>query len=118
MVFHLKPQSAKDLRGRADLQSSADRPVDLSRPCRQARRSLRGSRDADLKVAIRRVFEENFRVYGVRKVWRQLRREGFSAARCTVARLMRDMGLRGAIRGKTLRTTISDKAPHPVRWTA
>ena len=49
-------------------------------------------------------------VYGVRKVWRQLRREGFSAARCTVARLMRDMGLRGAIRGKPLRTTISDKA--------
>jgi putative transposase len=67
-------------------------------------------RDADLKVEIGRVFEENFRVYGVRKVWRQLRREGFSAARCTVARLMRDMGLRGAIRGKPLRTTISDKA--------
>ena len=64
----------------------------------------------DLKVEIRRVFEENFRVYGVRKVWRQLRREGFSAARCTVARLMRNMGLRGAIRGKPLRTTISDKA--------
>jgi transposase InsO family protein len=56
------------------------------------------------------VFEENFRVYGVRKVWRQLRREGFSVARCTVARLMRNMGLRGAIRGKPLRTTISDKA--------
>ncbi len=67
-------------------------------------------RDADLKVEIRRVFEENFRVYGVRKVWRQLRREGFSAARCTVARLMRNMGLRGAIRGKPLRTTISDEA--------
>src|SRR5271170_7562003 len=67
-------------------------------------------RDADLKVEIRRVFEENFRVYGVRKIWRQLRREGFSAARCTVAPLMRDMGLRGAIRGKPLRTTISDKA--------
>ena len=56
------------------------------------------------------MFGENFRVYGVRKVWRQLQREGFSAARCTVARLMRDMGLRGAIRGKPLRTTISDKA--------
>jgi len=67
-------------------------------------------READLKVEIRRVFEQNFRVYGVRKVWRQLRREGFSVARCTVARLMRNMGLRGAIRGKTLRTTISDKA--------
>jgi hypothetical protein len=67
-------------------------------------------RDADLKVEIRRVFAENFRVYGVRKVWRQLRREGFSVARCTVARLMRNLGLRGAIRGKPLRTTISDKA--------
>ena len=62
------------------------------------------------------MFEENFRVYGVRKVWRQLRREGFSVARCTVARLMRNMGLRGAIRGKPLRTAISDKAA-PVRST-
>jgi len=69
-------------------------------------------RDADLKVEIGRVFEANFRVYGVRKVWRQLRRESFSVARCTVARLMRDMGLQGAIRGKPLRTTISDKAAH------
>jgi HTH-like domain len=67
-------------------------------------------RDAHLKVEIRRVFEENFHVYGVRKVWRQLRREGVTAARCTVARLMRNMGLRGAIRGKPLRTTIRDKA--------
>jgi transposase InsO family protein len=67
-------------------------------------------RDADLKVEIGRVFEANFRVYGVRKIWRQLRREGFSAACCTVARLMRDMGLQGAIWGKPLRTTISDKA--------
>ena len=72
-------------------------------------------RDADLKVGIQRVFVENFGVYGVRKVWRQLRREGFKTARCTVARLMRDMGLRGAIRGKPLRTTISDKAaPSPL----
>ena len=67
-------------------------------------------RDAHLKVEIRRVFEENFHVYGVRKVWRQLRREGVTAARCTVARLMRNMGLRGTVRGKPLRTTISDKA--------
>ena len=72
-------------------------------------------RDADLKVEIRRVFEENFRVYGVRKIWRQLQRKGVSVARCTVARLMRDMGIRGAIRGKPLRTTISDKAaPRPL----
>ena len=70
----------------------------------------RARRDANLKVEIRRVFEENFRVYGVRKVWRQLQREGFDLARCTVSRLMRDMGLRGAIRGRPMRTTISDKA--------
>ena len=59
---------------------------------------------------IRRVWEENFQVYGVRKVWRQLRREGIAVARCTVARLMRQMGLQGAVRGKAVRTTISDKA--------
>ena len=59
---------------------------------------------------IRRVFEENFGVYGVRKVWRQLGREGVAVARCTVARLMRAMGLQGAVRGKPMRTTISDKA--------
>jgi transposase InsO family protein len=72
--------------------------------------SARARRDAALKLEIRRVFEENFSVYGVRKVWRQLRREGFVAARCTVARLMRRMGLQGAIRGKPVRTTVSDKA--------
>jgi putative transposase len=58
-----------------------------------SRLSEKARRDADLKVEIRRVFEADFRVYGVREVWRQLRREGFSVARCTVARLMRDMGL-------------------------
>ena len=80
-----------------------------------ARRSARARRDAALEVEVRRVFEENFRVYGVRKVWRQLQREGFDAARCTVARLMRRMGLEGAIRGKPVRTTVSDKtAPCPL----
>ncbi len=74
------------------------------------RRPPRARRDAALKVEVQRVFEENFQVYGVRKVWRQLRREGFAVARCTVARLMRDMGLQGAIRGKPVRTTVSDKA--------
>ena len=59
---------------------------------------------------IARVFEENFQVYGVRKVWRQLRREGQEVARCTVGRLMQAMGLQGVIRGKPVRTTISDKA--------
>ena len=67
-------------------------------------------RDAALMPEIARVFEENFRVYGVRKVWRQLKREGLDLARCTVARLMRSMGLQGVIRGKPVRTTISDKA--------
>jgi putative transposase len=72
--------------------------------------SARAKRDAVLKVEVRRVFEENFRVYGVRKVWRQLRREGSGVARCTVTRLMRQMGLEGTIRGKPVRTTVRDKA--------
>jgi len=70
----------------------------------------RVTRDARLSVEIRRVFDENFQVYGVRKVWRQMLREGHDVARCTVARLMRKMGLQGVIRGKRVRTTISDKA--------
>ena len=61
------------------------------------------------------VFAENFAVYGVRKVWRQMMREGFDVARCTVERLMREMGLAGVTRGKPVRTTISDKtAPCPL----
>ena len=72
--------------------------------------SARAKRDMALKVEVRRVFEENFRVYGVRKVRRQLQREGFDVARCTVGRLMREMGLQGVIRGKPIRTTVSDKA--------
>ena len=75
-----------------------------------ARLSARARRDALLKVEVQRVFDDNFRVYGVRKVWRQLQREGFDVARCTVARLMQEMGLTGAIRGKPIRTTVSDKA--------
>ena len=74
------------------------------------RLSLRAKRDEVLKSEILRVFEENFRVYGVRKLWRQLGREGHSVARCTVARLMKAMGLQGAVRGKPVRTTVSDKA--------
>ncbi len=77
--------------------------------------SRRAKRDEVLKSEIRRVFEENFRVYGVRKLWRQLGREGLVVARCTVARLMKAMGLQGAVRGKPVRTTISDKgAPCPL----
>jgi putative transposase len=56
------------------------------------------------------VFDANWQVYGVRKIWRQLRREGFDVARCTVGRLMRSMGLQGVIRGKPIKTTIQDKA--------
>jgi putative transposase len=61
-------------------------------------------------VQIRRVWEENFRVYGVRKVWRQLRREGIEVARCTMARLMKQMGIAGVIRGKPVKTTVSNPA--------
>jgi transposase InsO family protein len=67
-------------------------------------------RDAGLREHIRRVWEENFQVYGVRKVWRQLGREGIEVARCTVARLMREMGLKGAVRGKPVKTTVRDRA--------
>jgi transposase InsO family protein len=72
--------------------------------------SARARRDAALTPEIRRVFAANFKVYGVRKVWRQLGREGLVIARCTVERLMRNLGLQGVIRGKSIRTTISDKA--------
>jgi len=74
------------------------------------RLSTRERNDIAMKVEIRRVFNENFQVYGVRKVWRQLQREGFNITRCTVARLMRVMGLQGIIRGKPVKTTVSDKA--------
>ena len=75
-----------------------------------ARLSARARQDAALKIEVRRVFDQNFSVYGVRKVWRQLKREGFDVARCTVSRLMRHMGLQGVVRGKPVKTTISDKA--------
>lgn len=74
------------------------------------RMSERAKLDGALKIEVKRVFDHNFGVYGVRKVWWQLLREGFRVARCTVERLMRQMGLQGAIRGKPVRTTISDKA--------
>ena len=77
--------------------------------------SPRCQRDIELKPKIRQVWDDNWKVYGVRKTWRQLRREGVDVARCTVARLMADMGLRGVIRGKATTTTISDTSvpcPH------
>jgi putative transposase len=91
-----------------------------------AKLSARAKRDAVRKIEIRRVFAENFDVDGVRKVWRQLRREGEDIARCAVERLMRSLGQQGVIRGKPVKTTISDKAApcpldHPgfawtIRW--
>ena len=69
----------------------------------------RTRRDAALMVEIKRVFNENRLVYGARKVWRQLNREGFPVARCTVERLMHQMGLQGVVRGKKVRTTIPDE---------
>jgi putative transposase len=69
------------------------------------KRSARATRDDELRVAIQRVYNANFGVYGPRKVWRQLRREGHSVARCTVERLMRAMGLAGAVRGRAWKVT-------------
>lgn len=66
----------------------------------------RARRDGELKAHIQRVWDNNFQVYGVRKVWRQLNRETISVARCTIARLMGDLGLRGAIRGRRCKTTV------------
>jgi transposase InsO family protein len=77
-------------------------------------RSCRAKRDAWLTVQIRRVRAENFDVYGARKVWRQLHREGIVVARCTVARLMRAIGLQGAVRGRAFTTTTrGDGAARP-----
>ena len=73
------------------------------------RAPARAKRDAGLRARIERVWREHFQVYGVRKVWRQLKRDGVAVARCTVERLMRDLGLRGAVRGRTFKTTIPDE---------
>ncbi len=83
--------------------------------CQQQRhhpdkRSARAQRDDWLKKEILRVYDENHQVYSVRKVWRQLLREGIRVARCTVARLMAVMELAGILRGKKVRTTVSRKA--------
>jgi transposase InsO family protein len=89
--------------------------VHAARRADPGKSSARAWRDAALRSEIRRVWEANFRVYGGRKVWRQLRREGVAVARCTTARLMRQMGLAGAIRGRAVKTTVSDRAaPSPL----
>ncbi len=97
------------------MQGAADRPVDVLRsPAKRADPELlsdRAKRDAELRPEIRRVFEANWRVYCVRKVWRQLQREGFDVARCTAARLMKSMGIPGIIRGKPHKTMVPDKKP-------
>ena len=78
-------------------------------------RCARAQRDETFKAHIERVWHGNLQVYGADKVWRQLQREGVTVARCTVERLMRDLGLRGAVRGKAVRTTVPDaKAPCPL----
>ncbi|MCK0096221.1 IS3 family transposase [Yoonia sp. F2084L] len=82
----------------------------LAKRADPSRCSDRAKRDGDLKPEIARVFQENLSVYGVRKVWHQMRREGFDIARCTVARLMKDIGIEGVVRGKKPKTTIPDKA--------
>jgi len=77
--------------------------------------SARARRDAFLIPPIQRVWQVNFQVYGADKVWRPLQREGIEVARCTVERLMRRLGLRGAIRGKGVRTPLADAvAPCPL----
>jgi len=82
----------------------------LAKQADTSRLSDRAKRDEQLKPEIERVFEENLKVYGVRKVWHQMNREGFDIARCTVARLMKDIGIEGVIRGKKPKTTWQDKA--------
>ena len=79
-----------------------------------ALRCARAQRDEVLAPQIARVWQANLEVYGAKKVWRQLHREGHAMARCTVERLMRRQGLRGVIRGKVVRTTMPDPlAPCP-----
>jgi transposase InsO family protein len=83
------------------------------RKAQQANRerlSARARRDLELQPEIQRVWEENFQVYGARKVWRQLNREGIAVARCTVERLMQDLGLSGVVRGRKVKTTVADDA--------
>ena len=76
--------------------------------------SVRELSDRELETEIRRIYDANYQVYGVRKVWKQLHREGKPVARCTVARLMRKLGLQGVIRGKTWKTTKPDtSSPRP-----
>ena len=79
-----------------------------ARLCDPSRRSARALRDEHLEPHVHRVWQENHRVYGADKVWRQLNRKGITVARCTVERLMRAQGLQGVRRGRRVRTTLTD----------
>ena len=74
------------------------------------KRAARAQRDAVLCARIQQAWEANFNVYGARKLWRELRRQQVDVARCTVERLMKTLGIRGVIRGKAVKTTVSDQA--------
>lgn len=80
--------------------------------------SVRAARDRELTATIKRVHKDNYGVYGARKVWRQLNREGIDVARCTVERLMRENGLRGLLRDKSPRTTrpAAETSRRPLTW--
>jgi putative transposase len=85
-----------------------------ARGAKPEQRPARAKRDEHLREEVKRVWKANFEVYGVRKIWRQLNREKVTAARCTVARLMKDMGICGVVRGRRCRTTVpSDVAERP-----
>lgn len=85
-------------------------PASTYRTAKARAPSARQRRDEQLKGEILRVYDANFQVYGARKVWRQLHREGIAAARCTVERLMKALGIAGVLRGRPHRTTIADPA--------
>src|SRR3954454_1425621 len=106
-VYHRVPGA---LGSRAELPRGAGRPEQLLRSDPSAGLARR-DRDAGLEVAIRRVWDEHRQVYGADKVWAQLNREWTAGARCIVERLMRELGLRGVVRGEpSVRTTIAEDA--------
>jgi putative transposase len=89
-------------------------PTSTYYAAKRRRPSARARRDARLKTKIGKVFDDNFGVDGARKIWRELQRDGSSVARCTVERLMGELGITGVVRGKTKRTTTSDEqTPRP-----
>jgi transposase InsO family protein len=102
---------SKDRVGVGHRQSSTG----STRPTHIHERSARAKRDEFLRPQIKRVWQDNMRVYGADKVWKQINREGVAVARCTVERLMKQQGLRGVLRGKRVRTTIPEvSAPRPL----